>query len=131
MHVDLSRVDDAHPTDHAHYIPHHPVKKDSSTTPIRIVYDCSFCSTPGAPSLNDCLLVGSPFLNDKCAIILWFCTFTYGLSMAFLHMGLEEQYRDATRFFWLCNPCDPESPFQVFHFKTVLFGSTSSPFTAT
>ena len=24
-----------------HYIPHHPVKKESSTTPIRIVYDCS------------------------------------------------------------------------------------------
>ena len=31
------------PTDHTkcHYIPHHAVRKDSQTTPIRIVYDCS------------------------------------------------------------------------------------------
>ena len=29
--------------DIGHYIPHHPVYKESSTTPIRIVYDCS-CS---------------------------------------------------------------------------------------
>ena len=27
----------------AHYIPHHPVKKESSTTPIQIAYNCSCC----------------------------------------------------------------------------------------
>ncbi|XP_064632755.1 uncharacterized protein LOC135491048 [Lineus longissimus] len=37
-----------------HYLPHHPVAKDSVTTPIRIVYDCS-CKTGANPSLNDCL----------------------------------------------------------------------------
>ena len=30
----IERVDDPQPTDNAHYIPHHPVKKDSATTPI-------------------------------------------------------------------------------------------------
>ena len=128
----IERVDDAQPSDYAHYIPHHPVKKDSATTPIRIVYDCSFHSSINNPSLNDCLHAGPPFLNDMCSILLRFRTFTYGLSTdiekAFLHVGLDESDRDFTRFFWLSNPEDPEGKFQVYRFKTVLFGSTSSPF---
>ena len=47
---------------------------------------------------------------------------------AFLHVGLDGNDRDFTRFFWLSDPKNPESSFQVFCFKTVLFGSTSSPF---
>ena len=46
----IEKVDDAQPTDNAHYIPHHPVKKDSATTPIRIVYNCSFHSSPDTPA---------------------------------------------------------------------------------
>ena len=53
-----------------HYLPHHPVKKDSITTPIRIVYDCSCRQSKNQASLNDCLLAGPPFLNDLCSIIL-------------------------------------------------------------
>ena len=128
----IERVADPQPTDNAHYIPHHPVKKDSATTPIRIVYDCSFHSSPDNPSLNGCLLVGPPFLNNMCSILLRFRTFTYGLSTdiekAFLHVGLDDNDRDFTRFFWLSNSKDPEREFQVFRFKTVLFGSASSPF---
>ena len=67
-----------------------------------------------------------------CSILLRFRTFTYGLSTdiekAFLHVGLDDSDREFTRFFWLSNPEDPESDFQVYRFKTVLFGSTSSPF---
>lgn len=128
----IERVDEEKPTDRAHYIPHHPIKKDSATTPIRIVYDCSFHPSRNTPSLNDCLMVGPPFLNDMCSIFLRFRTFTYGLSTdiekAFLHVGLHESDRDFTRCFWLSDPKDPESKFQVFRFKTVLFGSTSSSF---
>ena len=46
-----------------HYIPHHPVKKESSTTPIRIVYDCSCRQTSSTASLNDCLEDVPPQLN--------------------------------------------------------------------
>ena len=35
---------------------------------------------------------------------------------------------DLTRFFWLSDTKNPGSKFQVFRFKTVMFGSTSSPF---
>ena len=67
-----------------------------------------------------------------CSILLRFRIFTYGLSTdiekAFLHIGLDKSDREFTRFFWLSNLEDLESEFQVYCFKTVLFGSTSSPF---
>ncbi|KAG1668338.1 Ubiquitin-like modifier-activating enzyme ATG7 [Nymphon striatum] len=37
-----------------HYLPHRAVHKESLTTPIRIVFDCSY-KTQDNPSLNDCL----------------------------------------------------------------------------
>ena len=77
-------------------------------------------------------MVGPPFLNDMCSIILRFRTYTYGLSTdiekAFLHVGLNEGDRDFTRFLWLSDPTNLERKFEVYRFKTVLFGSTSSPF---
>ena len=66
----IEKVEEAKPTDRAHYIPHHPIRKESTTPPVKIVFDCSFHSSPNLPSLNDCLLTGSPFLNYMCAIPL-------------------------------------------------------------
>jgi len=115
-----------------HYIPHHPVRKESSTTPIRIVYDCSCRQSQSQPSLNDCLMVDPTFLNDMCGILLRFRTHGYGLSTdiekAFLHVTLDEADRDYTRFLWLSDPTNPNSDFNTYRFKAVLFGSVSSPF---
>ena len=47
-----------------HYIPHHAVKKDSTTTPIRIVYNCSCKANSYSASLNDCLAEYPPMMND-------------------------------------------------------------------
>jgi len=52
-----------HPRTQAHYLPCHPVKKDSVTTPIRVVFDGSCRQGKGSANLIDCLLVGPPFLN--------------------------------------------------------------------
>ena len=46
-----------------HYLPHHGVKKDSVSTPLRIVFNAS-SKTRGKPSLNDCLMKG-PNLTEK------------------------------------------------------------------
>ena len=82
-----------------HYIPHHPVQKESSTTPVRIIFDCSFHSSPNSPSLNDCLLTAPPFLSDMCTILLRFHPFPCGLladiEKAFLHVGLGWQTANA------------------------------------
>ena len=115
-----------------HFIPHHPIKKDSVTTPLRIVYDCSCRQSPTHPSLNDCLQAGPPFINDLCAILIRFRAHSIGvitdIEKAFLHVHLAEKDRHFTYFVWLSQPNDPESELIVYRFKVVLFGSVSSPF---
>ncbi|XP_063418257.1 uncharacterized protein LOC134701045 [Mytilus trossulus] len=115
-----------------HYIPHHAVRKDSTTTPIRVVFDCSCKATPESSSLNDCLMTTPPNLNDLVGILLRFrlhqCDVTTDIEKAFLNVGLETQDRDVTRFFWFDTPTDPSTPLSTYRFKSVLFGATSSPF---
>ena len=108
-----------------HYIPHHPIRKESSTTPIRIMYDCSCRQSSEAPSLNDCLDPGPTFLMDLCAILLRFRQYEFAYSSdiekAFLHVYLDQLDRDATRFLWLSDPTDVCSPFITYRFRVVLF----------
>ena len=49
-----------------HYIPHHSVEKNSPTTPVHIVFDCSCRQSSRYPCLNDCLLIVSPCATDLC-----------------------------------------------------------------
>ena len=126
------KIDSASPTVPVHYIPHHHVNKDSKTTPIRIVYDCS-CRLPNNhPSLNDCLETGPSLVNDLCSILLRFRVHKIALSTdiekAFLHVKLDAKDQDFTRYLWLSNPENAESDFDTYRFKVVLFGSASSPF---
>ena len=94
-----------------HYIPHHAVEKDSPTTPIRVVFDCSCRQSPSYPCLNDCLMVGLPPINDLYAVLVRFRSHCLGISMdiekAFLHIHLHP------------DPTDPCSPFCVYCFKVI------------
>ncbi|XP_064629239.1 uncharacterized protein LOC135488534 [Lineus longissimus] len=114
-----------------HYLPHRPVKKDSATTPIRIVYDCS-CKVGEGASLNDCLETGPPLQNDLAAILVRFRLHHYALATdiekAFLNVGLDAEDRKFTKFLWLTDSNDPNSAFKVYQFKVVLFGAVCSPF---
>ena len=66
------------------------------------------------------------------AILVRFRTHPIGISTdiekAFLHVRLSEADRDMTRLLWLSDPTDPESDFMTYRFRSVLFGSASSPF---
>ncbi|XP_065900135.1 uncharacterized protein [Dysidea avara] len=129
----IEHVDDqSGPQPGVHYIPHHGVEKDSTTTPLRIVFDCSCRQSSHSPCLNDCLLIGSPCDNDLCAVLVRFRSHCFGISTdiekAFLHIRLHPDDRNYTRFFWLSDPTDPSSEFCVYRFKVVPFGATSSPF---
>ena len=96
----IERVSTPEVTGQTHYIPHHSVKKNSITTPIRIMYDCSCCQSKNHPSLNDCLLTGPHFLNNLCSIILHFRIHNYAISTdikkAFLHIHLHESDIETT-----------------------------------
>jgi len=65
----IKRVREFDVPHYCHFIPHHAVRKQSATTPVRIVYDCSCHQSPRHPSLNDCLKVGPPFLIDLCTLL--------------------------------------------------------------
>ena len=106
--------------------------KDSETTPLRIVYNCSARDGKSSPSLNDCLIKG-PSLTEKLGdILLKFrineYAFCADISKAFLRVGLQDTDRDYVRFLWFRDPHNPDAGLETYRFSSVLFGSTSSPF---
>ena len=128
----IEKVENAHVTESTHYLPHLAVIKESKTTPIRIVFDCSAKQDRKSNSLNDCLYSG-PSLTEKLGkVLLKFRTNPYAfaadISKAFLRVGLQEDDRDFTRFLWPKDPLDPQSSLVTYRFRSVLFGATSSPF---
>lgn len=114
-----------------HYIPYHYVKRESATTPIRIVYNCS-CKGWNGVSFNDCVEAGAPLHNDQTKILINFRTHAIGIvadvEKAFHHINLHKSDRDFLRWFWLEDPTNPESPLAVYRFRVVPFGAKSSPF---
>ena len=134
---DLSKIKHTSPhtwyvPHNCHFIPHHALKKQSATTPVRIVYDCSCHLSSKHPSLNDCLVVSPPFLIDMCTLLLRFRTHWFALTTdikkAFLHVQLAEKDDKYAYFLWLLELNNPDSDFIVFQFCVILFGSVSSPF---
>ncbi|XP_064097204.1 uncharacterized protein LOC135208689 [Macrobrachium nipponense] len=115
-----------------HYLAHHGVLKDSATTPIRIVFDCSSKKGKNGLSLNDCLWTGPHVTADLLRVLLQFRTNTFAcigdIEKAFLMVQLREEDRNYTRFLWLENPTDPNSKLIVYRFRVVLFGATCSSF---
>ncbi|XP_052271452.1 uncharacterized protein LOC127872161 [Dreissena polymorpha] len=128
----IERVENDSTSARIHYIPNHGVKKDSATTPIRIVYDCSCRQVTGSASLNDCLMSTPPELNDLTLLLMKFRIGQYGvvsdIEKAILNVMLHEDDRDVTRFLWLSDPTDPCSSLTTYRFRAVLFGATCSPF---
>ncbi|XP_072394175.1 uncharacterized protein [Diabrotica undecimpunctata] len=55
----------------AYYLPHHCIYKESSTTPLRVVFDAS-AHAPNFPSLNDTLYSGPKLQNDLVNLLLKF-----------------------------------------------------------
>lgn len=76
----IERVTDNNTDNRIHYIPHHGVKKDSATTPVRIVYDCSCHQNKTSPSLNNWLELTPPELNDLINTLMRFRLHKFAVS---------------------------------------------------
>ena len=50
------------------------------------------------------------------------------IEKAFLRVQLEEADHKLTHFLWLSEADNPESSFEIYRFRIVLFGCVSSPF---
>lgn len=114
-----------------HYLPHHPVHKDSTTTPIRIVFNAS-AAKRGETSLNDVLETGPTLTEKLLDSLVSFKQGKYALCAdirkAFLQVGLQESERDFVRFLWVDDPSKTSPKFITYRFRSVPFGTTSSPF---
>ena len=118
-----------------HYIPHHAViNPTKATTKVRIVYDASAKTKPGNKSLNECLYRGPILLQNLTGILFRFrlnkIALVSDIEKAFLQIGLQEDAKDVTRFFWLRNKniLEVENNIQAYRFCRVPFGIISSPF---
>jgi len=114
-----------------HYLPHHAViRKDKSTTKLRVVYDAS-CKSTG-PSLNDCLYTGPTMSQKIMEIILRFRSHKLALAgdieKAFLNISVVKEDRDVLRFLWIDDVSKDTPNIVVLRFTRVTFGVTSSPF---
>ena len=91
-------------TNPVHYIPHHAViRRDKSTTRLRIVYDAS-AKSDGA-SLNDCLHAGPALSQGIFDIMLRFRNHKVALvgeiEKAFLMVHITESDNGVLRFLWI------------------------------
>ncbi|XP_008485304.1 uncharacterized protein LOC103521977 [Diaphorina citri] len=111
----------------AHYLPHHPVIKSNSTTPVRPVFDAS-AKEFGKCSLNECLESGPNLLEKIPAALAKFREKRVGISsdiaQAFLQISVTPNDRDFLRFLWR----DEHGELQVLRHCRVLFGASPSPF---
>lgn len=120
-------IPESEKTSGGHYLPHHPViKESSSTTKIRPVFDAS-CKTDSSPSLNDCLIKGPNLVEEIPAILLRFREKAIGVTSdikrAFLQIGIRQDDQNFLKFLWWVN-----GRVEEFRHKRVVFGVTSSPY---
>ena len=114
-----------------HYLPHHAVvRRDKSTTRVRVVYDASAQST--GCSLNECLHKGPKFDQKILDILLRFRTYkialTADIEKAFLMVSVQESDQDVLRFLWFDDVHSENPKIICLRFTRAVFGVSCSPF---
>ena len=122
----IERVVELEKAPKVHYLPHQAViRKESTTTKVRVVYDASSREGKVGTSLNDCLHVG-PSLNPLLFnILLRFrenrVVLVGDIEKAFLNVEVDVQDRDCLRFLRMEKPPDL-SRIVTYRFCRVVFG---------
>ncbi|XP_055701775.1 uncharacterized protein LOC129801041 [Phlebotomus papatasi] len=113
------------------YLCHHPVIKESTSTPVRVVFDASAKTTSGK-SLNSVLLVGAKTQDDLFEILLRFrqhnVILKADIQKMYRQIIIHEEDQNMQRILWRENP---QQPLQTYLLSTVTYGTASAPFLAT
>jgi len=115
-----------------HYMPHHPViRRERSTTKVRVVYDGSAKSKESGVSLNDCLQTGPNLIPKLFDVMVRFrghlIAVTTDIEKAFLMVGVCESDRDMLHFLWLKDPHHANSEVLTLRFTRLVFGLRPPP----
>lgn len=115
-----------------HYLPHHPVIKNSSTTTkVRVVFDGSACTDSGY-SLNDTLLKGPVIQDELLSLLLRFrkhkIALVADIEKMYRQIRLHQDDSPLQRVFWRFSATDP---IETYELLTVTYGLTPSSFLAT
>ena len=118
------------PTDYSGcFLPHHSVFKESTATPLRIVFNASSYSKWGGKSFNDCLYAGPSLTTKLHDLLLTFCSNSFAvisdISKAFHHVIVHPEHRKWTKFLWVNSEREAQL---IYQFNVLIFGSRSSPF---
>lgn len=115
--------------ENGHYLPHHPIFKDSITTPVRPVFDAS-CKTQINLSLNDCMYKGPNYIESLPAKLIRFRMKLVGvlsdIRKAFQMIEVDENDREHLQFLWWEDAT--QTKIMVLRHCRVVFGLKCSPF---
>lgn len=112
------------------YIAHHAVRKESTSTPLRVVFDAS-SHAANKPSLNEALHPGPKLQRDLIDILLNFrlnrYVFTCDIRQMYRMILIDENHRKYQRILWRFSPDEPILDLQI---NVVTFGVNCSPYLA-
>ena len=112
------------------YIPHFAIERNSTTSPVRVVFDASCRDTSGL-SLNDRLLPGPPLQKDIGDVLTLFrlqpVALTTDIRMMYRQIRVVEADCRYQHILW--RP-DEKQPVQEFQLQTVTYGTSCAPFLA-
>ncbi|CAG4976903.1 unnamed protein product [Colias eurytheme] len=117
----------------AHFIPHHGVLRESSTTTkLRAVFNASSPTTSTQVSLNSIQMVGPTVQDDLLSILLRFRQHKYvilaDVEKMYRQILVHPDDRYLQRIIWRDNP---SQQLKAFELNTVTYGTASAPFLAT
>ena len=118
-------IEEVDPTDYSGcFLPHHPVFKESATTPLHIVFNASSYSKGGGKSLNDCLYAGPYLTTKRHDLLLTFRSNSSAvisdISKAFHRVIVHPEHRKWTKFSRVHSELEAQL---IYKFNVLIFGS--------
>ena len=119
------------PDESAYYLPHHAVvRREKSTTKVRVVLDGSAKLSESVLSINECLEKGPNLVPHLFDVLVKFRGYSVGIAAdvekAFHQIEIHPDDRKMLRFLWFDDPFKEQPEVVQFQFCRLVFGLTPS-----